>query len=66
MKEENKNLILIVSSLLLMTLLTGVLITASGKALVLEVDGVSGRKEDSEGNMEEQHVDGGRFKFYAE
>ena len=66
MKDENKNMIVLVASLLIITALTGVLITASGKALVLEVDGLSGKKEDSEGNYEEQHVDGGRFKFYAE
>ena len=66
MKDENKNLIFLVASLLVMTALTGILITASGKALVLEVDGLSGKKEDSDGNYEEQHVDGGRFKFYAE
>ncbi len=66
MRDENKNLILIVASLLIITAITGVLITASGKALVLEVDGVTGRKEDSEGNYEERNVNGGRFKFYAE
>lgn len=66
MKEDNKGIILIVATLLIMTAFTGVLITATGKALVLEVDGLSGKKEDSEGNYSEQHVDGGRFKFYAE
>lgn len=66
MKDESKSMIVLVASLLIITALTGVLITASGKALVLEVDGLSGKKEDSEGNYEEQHVDGGRFKFYAE
>ncbi len=66
MKEDNKNVILLVASLLLLTTLTGILITASGKALVLEVDGLSGKREDSEGNYEERNVDGGRFKFYAE
>lgn len=66
MKDDNKNVILLVASLLLLTTLTGILITASGKALVLEVDGLSGKREDSEGNYEERNVDGGRFKFYAE
>ena len=64
--NERKDIIILVASLLILTTLTGILITASGKALVLEVDGLSGKKEDSEGNYEEQHVDGGRFKFYAE
>lgn len=66
MKDESKSIVVLVASLLIITALTGVLITASGKALVLEVDGLSGKKEDSEGNYAEQHVDGGRFKFYAE
>ncbi len=64
--NERKDIIILVASLLILTTLTGILITASGKALVLEVDGLSGKKEDSEGNYAEQHVDGGRFKFYAE
>ena len=66
MKDENKSTLIIVASLLLITTLTGILITASGKALVLEVDGLTGKKEDSEGNYEERNVNGGRFKFYAE
>ena len=66
MKEDSRNALILVASLLLITTLTGVLITASGKALVLEIDGLSGKKEDSEGNYEERNVDGGRFKFYAE
>lgn len=66
MKDDNKNVILLVASLLLLTTLTGILITASGKALVLEVDGLSGKREDSEGNYEERNVDGGKLKFYAE
>lgn len=64
--DEKKEAIVIVTSLVLMTVLTGVLITATGKILVLEVDGLTGRKGDSEGNYEERVVDGGRFKFYAE
>ena len=66
MSDDNKNALILVASLLLITTLTGVLITASGKALVLEIDGLSGKREDSEGNYEERNVDGGRFKFYAE
>lgn len=66
MSDDNKNALILVASLLLITTLTGVLITASGKALVLEIDGLSGKQEDSEGNYEERNVDGGRFKFYAE
>lgn len=66
MKEDTKNMLVIVSSLLVMTGLAAVLITATGKILVLEVDGVSGTRGDSEGNYEEQRIDGGRFKFYAE
>lgn len=66
MNDDNKNVIILVASLLLLTALTGVLITASGKALVLEIDGLSGKREDSDGNYEERNVDGGRFKFYAE
>lgn len=66
MSDDNKNALILVASLLLITTLTGILITASGKALVLEIDGLSGKREDSEGNYEERNVDGGRFKFYAE
>jgi hypothetical protein len=66
MNEDNKNTLILAASLLLITVLTGILITASGKALVLEIDGLSGRKEDSDGSYEERNVDGGRFKFYAE
>lgn len=64
--ERHGNGIIAVSSLFLITILTGVLITATGKILVLEFDGLSGRTEDSEGNFEERHLDGGRLKFYAE
>ena len=60
------NGLIMVSSLLLITVLTGVLITATGKALVLEFDGLSGRTEDCDGRTEERHIDGGRLKFYAE
>lgn len=64
--DVHGNGIVIVSSLFLITVLTGVLITATGKAIVLEFDGLSGRTEDSDGSFEERHLDGGRLKFYAE
>lgn len=64
--DDKKNTLIIISSLLVMTGLAAIIITATGKILVLEVDGVSGTRGDSEGNYEEQHIDGGRFKFYAE
>lgn len=66
MKEDKKNMIIVVASLVLMTALTGILITATGKILVLEFDGLTGKRYDEEGNYEEGHVDGGRFRFYAE
>lgn len=46
MSDDNKNALILVASLLLITTLTGILITASGKALVLEIDGLSGKRED--------------------
>lgn len=66
MKEEAINSLIIVGSLLAVVVISGLIFTASGKSLVLEVDGLSGRREDGCGNFQEQHVDGGRFKFYAE
>lgn len=66
MRDETKSIIIIGSSMIIMTILTGILITATGKALVLEVDGISGKREESDGTYQENHVDGGRFKFYAE
>lgn len=66
MSENTKNVVIMVGSMLLITVLTGVLIAATGKALVLEIDGLSRKKGDSYGNYEEQDVDGGRFRFYAE
>lgn len=56
--ETHGNGIIAFSSLVLITILTGVLISATGKALVLEFDGLSLRTEDSE--------NGERLKFYAE
>lgn len=64
--EKYGNGIIIVSSLVLITVLTGVLITATGKALILEFDGLSGRTENMDGSFEERHLDGGRLKFYAQ
>lgn len=64
--EKYGNGIIIVSSLVLITVLTGVLITATGKALILEIDGLSGRTENLDGSFEERHIDGGRLKFYAQ
>ncbi len=66
MKNDEKNGLVAVASLLLITILTGVLISATGKMIVLEFDGVSGRSEDCEGNFEERHLDSGRLKFFAE
>ncbi len=64
--EENGTNITIISSLLLITILTGILITATGKIFVLEFDGLAGSMSDSEGNYKENHIDGGKLKFYAE
>ena len=64
--DKYGNGIIAMSSIFLITILTGVLITATGKILVLEFDGLSGRSQDSDGNFEERHFDGGRLKFYAE
>lgn len=66
MDDQKRNVLIFGGVMLVMTVLTGVLIAATGKALVLEIDGISGKKEDSAGNYQENHVDGGRFKFYAE
>ena len=66
MKEEAINSLILVGSLVAVVVVAGLIFTASGKSLVLEVDGLSGRREDGYGNFQEQHVDGGRFKFYAE
>lgn len=64
--KDNVNSITIVSSLFLITILTGILITATGKIFVLEFDGMSGSASDSDGNYKENHIDGGKLKFYAE
>lgn len=69
MKEfinEHSGEITIVASLLVVTVLTVVLVTASGKAIVVELDGLNSTSQDNEGNYEEHHVDGGKLKFYAE
>ena len=64
--DRHGNGIIITSSLLLITILTGILITATGKAIIIEFDGINAVRRDEEGNYEEDHVDGGRVKFYAE
>lgn len=64
--DEHISDITIVSSLLLITVLTGIIVTAAEKCLVFEFDGLTGTSRDEEGNFEERHIDGGRFKFYAE
>ena len=73
MRDKTKRIIIdhgdeifIVSTLILVTVLTGILITAPGKVMVIELDGISDQKTDQEGNTEERHIDGGRLKFYAE
>lgn len=73
MRDRTKRIIIdhgdeifIVSTLILVTVLTGILITATGKVMVIELDGISDQRTDQEGNTEERHIDGGRLKFYAE
>ena len=69
MKEffsEHSGEMTIIASLMFITVLTVVLVTASGKAIVVELDGLNSTNQDSEGNYEERHVDGGKLKFYAE
>ena len=73
MRDRTKRIIIdhgdeifIVSTLILVTVLTGILITATGKVMVIELDGISDQRPDQEGNTEERHIDGGRLKFYAE
>lgn len=73
MRDKTRRIILdhgdeifIVSTLILVTVLTTILITATGKVIVFELDGLSDQKTDQEGNTEERHIDGGRLKFYAE
>lgn len=64
--QQHSTELVLVSSLLLLTVLAGILVTASGKALVVELDGLNSSSSDGFGNYEERHVDGGRLKFYAE
>lgn len=64
--SDHRNELILISSLLLITVMTGILVTASGKALVMEFDGINSSTQDSDGNFEEKHFDGGRLKFYAE
>ena len=58
--------LVLVSTMLLITIMTGIMITATGKTIVVELDGLNSTNQDSEGNYEERHVDGGKFKLYAE
>lgn len=58
--------LVLVSTMLLITIMTGIMITATGKTIVVELDGLNSTNQDSEGNIEERHVDGGKFKLYAE
>ena len=64
--KEHSNDIVIISSFLLVAVVTGIFVTATGKAIVMEVDGFNSTRQDSDGSFEERHADGGRFKFYAE
>ena len=64
--NEHSGEMTIIASLMFITVLTVVLVTASGKAIVVELDGLNSTNQDSEGNYEERHVDGGKLKFYAE
>lgn len=64
--KEHGGEMTIIASLMFITVLTVVLVTASGKAIVVELDGLNSSSQDNEGNYEERHVDGGRLKFYAE
>lgn len=66
MRDETKAILVLTASVLLTAAIAGIIITATGKILVLEVDGLTGKRGDSYGNYEEQHIDGGKFRFYAE
>ena len=64
--KEHTNEIVLITSLITIAIITGILVTASGKALVMEFDGINSSVQDGDGNYEEKHFDGGRLKFYAE
>lgn len=64
--KEHSNEIVLITSLIAIAVITGILVTASGKALVMEFDGINSSVQDGDGNYEEKHFDGGRLKFYAE
>lgn len=64
--ERYGNGIVALSSIFLITILTGVLITATGKILVLEYDGLTGGTDGTNRNFEERRFDGGRIKVYVE
>lgn len=64
--HEHEDGVVLVGTMLMITIMTGILITASGKTIVVELDGLNSSSQDGEGNYEERHVDGGKFKLYAE
>lgn len=64
--KDHEDGLVLVSTMLMITLMTGILITATGKTIVVELDGLNSTSQDGDGNYEERHVDGGRFKLYAE
>lgn len=64
--KDHEDGLVILSTMLMITLVTGILITATGKTIVVELDGLNSTNQDSDGSYEERNVDGGRFKFYAE
>ncbi len=64
--REHKDEIIVFASLLVVAVIAGILVTASGKAIVVELDGLNSTSQDGDGNYEERHVDGGKLKFYAE
>lgn len=64
--REHKEELIVFASLLVVAVIAGILVTASGKAIVVELDGLNSTSQDGDGNYEERHVDGGKLKFYAE
>ena len=64
--REHEDSLVIVGTMFAITVMTGILITATGKTIVVEVDGLNSTRADTDGNIEERHVDGGKFRLYAE
>ena len=64
--KQHETGLIICSSLFLVTVLTGIFVTASGKMIVMEFDGLNSTVQDSDGNYEEKHIDGGKLKLYAQ